>query len=76
MTYQPQLNDLRYTLKDIAGFDKLVSEGMFPELDQELVDAVLEEAGKFAAEIIAPIKSCIGPSPAVPFHAIRLPSNP
>ena len=40
MTYQPQLNDLRYTLKDIAGFDKLVSEGMFPELDQELVDAV------------------------------------
>ncbi len=55
MTYQPQLNDLRYTLKDIAGFDALVSDGLFPELDQELVDAVLEVAGKFAAEIIAPI---------------------
>ena len=26
MTYQPQLNDLRYTLKDIAGFDELVAE--------------------------------------------------
>ncbi|MEM7428004.1 MAG: acyl-CoA dehydrogenase [Pseudomonadota bacterium] len=55
MTYQPQLNDLRYTLNDIAGFDTLVSGGLFPELDRELVDAVLEEAGKFAAEIIAPI---------------------
>ena len=50
MTYQPQLNDLRYTLKDIAGFDKLVSDGLFPELDQDLVDAVLEEAGKFKAQ--------------------------
>lgn len=55
MTYQPQLNDLRYTLKDISGFNKLVEDGMFPELDQELVDAVLEEAGKFAVEIVAPI---------------------
>lgn len=55
MTYTPQINDLRYTLDDISGFNTLVAEGLFPELDMELVDAVLEEAGKFAADIIAPI---------------------
>ncbi|NNF77730.1 MAG: acyl-CoA dehydrogenase, partial [Rhizobiales bacterium] len=55
MTYTPQLNDLRHTLGDVSGFNALVAEGLFPDLDLELVDAVLEEAGKFAAEIIAPI---------------------
>ena len=55
MTYTPQLNDLRHTFVDISGFNALVAEGLFPDLDQELVDAVLEEAGKFASEIIAPI---------------------
>ena len=55
MTYTPQLNDLRHTFADISGFNALVAEGLFPDLDQELVDAVLEEAGKFASEIIAPI---------------------
>ncbi|MEM1197918.1 MAG: acyl-CoA dehydrogenase [Pseudomonadota bacterium] len=55
MTYTPQLNDLRHTFADVSGFNALVAEGLFPDLDMELVDAVLEEAGKFAAEIIAPI---------------------
>jgi acyl-CoA dehydrogenase len=55
MTYVPPLNDLRHMLNDISDFGKLLEAGTFEGLDKDLVDVLLEEAGKFAAEVIAPI---------------------
>jgi alkylation response protein AidB-like acyl-CoA dehydrogenase len=52
MTYQPPLRDLSLALR-AAGFDKL--SDAFPEADAATVQAVLEGAGAFAAEVIAPL---------------------
>jgi len=55
MDYTPQVDDLRHTLNDISGFGDLVEEGLFDELSGDLIDAVLEEAGRFAREVLAPL---------------------
>ena len=44
-SYTPPLRDIRFVL------DRLLEL----EVDSELVDAILEEAGRFAAEVIAPL---------------------
>ncbi|MGI9484209.1 MAG: acyl-CoA dehydrogenase [Hyphomicrobiales bacterium] len=55
MTYTPQLSDLRHALNDIADFGSFLDAGGVEGLDRELVYAVLEEAGKFATSVLAPI---------------------
>ena len=54
-SYTPQTDDLKHTLDDIAGLPGLIDAGIFPELSSELVGQVLTEAGRFAAEVIAPL---------------------
>ena len=43
-----------------------IDEGLFGDLDQDDVDAVLEEAGRFAAEVIAPLNR-VGDTYGTPF---------
>ncbi|HHI82212.1 MAG TPA: acyl-CoA dehydrogenase [Rhizobiales bacterium] len=53
--YTPQTEDLKFTLNQIAGLDELLAGGVFGDLSGDLVDAILSEAGRFAADIIAPL---------------------
>ena len=53
MTFRAPVRDLAFALKHVAGFDRLATA--FPEADADTVDAVLEAAGVFASEILAPI---------------------
>ncbi len=55
MSFTPQINDIRYTLRDIIGFSDVIDSGAFEDLSGDLVDAVLEEAGRFAAEVLGPL---------------------
>jgi alkylation response protein AidB-like acyl-CoA dehydrogenase len=52
MTYQPPIPDLTLALK-AAGFDQLLEA--YPEADAATVEAVLDGAGAFAADVIAPL---------------------
>ena len=52
MTYTPPLRDIALAMK-AAGFDDLVED--FPEADTATVEAVLDGAGAFAADIVAPL---------------------
>ena len=52
--YVPQNSDLKHMFEDVTGFSDLVESGCFPDLSMDLVDAVLSEAGRFAAEVLAP----------------------
>ena len=52
--YTAPLADLRFALKQ-AGMDDLASWPGFEDASQDLVDAVLEEASKFATQVLAPI---------------------
>lgn len=53
MTFRAPVRDLAFALRHVAGFDRLADA--YPEADADTVDAVLEAAGAFAAEVLAPI---------------------
>jgi alkylation response protein AidB-like acyl-CoA dehydrogenase len=55
MTYRAPLSDIAFALKHAAGLKDALAEGLYGDLDEATVDAVLEEAGKFAADVIAPL---------------------
>jgi len=54
MTYRAPVADISFTLNHIAGLTGLVERGMFEDLDNDTVAAILEEAARFASEVLAP----------------------
>jgi acyl-CoA dehydrogenase len=54
MHYQAPVKDIRLALK-VAGLDAMIEDGLLPEVEDGLTDAILEEAGKFATDRIAPL---------------------
>lgn len=55
MSYRAQTGDIRHALYAVSGLDELIEQGVFPDLSADLIDAILEEAGRFATDIIAPL---------------------
>ncbi len=57
MTYRAPVADIAFTLKHSAGLKRAMDEGLYGDLTEDVVDAVLEEAGKFASTVIAPLNT-------------------
>jgi alkylation response protein AidB-like acyl-CoA dehydrogenase len=57
MTYRAPVADIAFTLKHAAGVARAIEEGIYGDLTEDLLDAVLEEAGKFASDVIAPLNT-------------------
>src|SRR5205814_10253344 len=57
MTYRAPVSDIAFTLKHSAGLKRAMEEGLYGDLSEDVVDAVLEEAGKFASTVIAPLNA-------------------
>ena len=55
MTYTAPVRDIGFTLKHVAGLAPALQNGRFGDLSEDLVDAILEEAGRFATEEVAPL---------------------
>ena len=55
MTYRAPVADIAFALKHAAGMRSAIADGIYGDLDEETIDSVLEEAGKFAADVIAPL---------------------
>lgn len=53
--YQAPLKDITFTLNQICDLEGLLSLPKFAETDKETTEAVLEEAGKLASGILAPL---------------------
>jgi len=53
--YVPPLKDMRFVIKELIALDQFAGLQGLDELTPELVDQVLDEAGKFAAEVLAPL---------------------
>jgi 3-(methylthio)propanoyl-CoA dehydrogenase len=53
--YTAPLRDMQFILKELAGLDAVACLPGCEEASEDLVSAVLEEAGKFAAGVLAPI---------------------
>ncbi|HEU0061166.1 MAG TPA: acyl-CoA dehydrogenase family protein [Hyphomicrobiaceae bacterium] len=57
MTYQAPVDDIMHALKSAAGLDELMARGLIGELDEATIRAVIEEAGKFGAEVLDPLSA-------------------
>lgn len=53
--YKAPVDDISFTLKHVAGLKPALDSGAFGELGEDLVDAILSEAGRFASEEVAPL---------------------
>jgi len=53
--YRPPLKDIGFVLNHIAGLPAVCEFEAYPSADPEFVAAALAEAGRFAAEVIAPL---------------------
>jgi acyl-CoA dehydrogenase len=54
MTYRAPVAEITFMAK-LFGLDALITDGLAPELADDLADAILDEAGKFATDRIAPL---------------------
>jgi alkylation response protein AidB-like acyl-CoA dehydrogenase len=55
-TYTPPLRDMQFVLHELfQAADQLKSMPKHADIDADTINAVLEQAGKFAAEVIAPL---------------------
>ena len=55
-TYTPPLRDMQFVMHELLGaVDELKMLPRHADVDAQTIDAVLTEAGKFAAEVIAPL---------------------
>jgi alkylation response protein AidB-like acyl-CoA dehydrogenase len=55
MSYRAPVSDIAFALKHAAGFGQALADGLYGDLSEDVVDAVLTEAGKFANDVIAPL---------------------
>src|SRR5262249_1647816 len=57
MAYRAPVQDIIFTLKHAAGFAAARAEGLYLDLGDDDLDAVLGEAGRFASEVLAPLNA-------------------
>ncbi len=55
MTYTTPVADILFTLNHVAGLEAARREGLYGDLGDDLIAAIVEEAGKFADGVIAPL---------------------
>jgi alkylation response protein AidB-like acyl-CoA dehydrogenase len=53
--YRAPVSEIAFALKHVAGLGEALAAGAFPALTEDLVDAVLAEAGRFASDEMAPL---------------------
>jgi alkylation response protein AidB-like acyl-CoA dehydrogenase len=65
MTYQAPVADIAFALKHAAG--SALAEGLYGDLTEDVLDAVLAEAGRFASDVLAPLNR-VGDHHGTPFR--------
>jgi acyl-CoA dehydrogenase len=67
MTYRAPVADIAFALKHATGFGQALAAGLYGDLGEDVVDAVLAEAGRFASDVLAPLNS-VGDRHGTPFR--------
>jgi len=75
MSYRAPVADIAFSLKHAAGLKAALAEGLYSDLDEETVDSVLAEAGRFASDVIAPLNS-VGDKFGTPFKDGKVSTPP
>lgn len=53
--YTPPVRDMQFVMNELAGLESIVQLPGYEECELDLVEAILDEAGKFAAGVIDPL---------------------
>ena len=53
--YKAPVEEILFTLKHVAGLNDALSQGKLGDLSEDIVDAVISEAGRFATDEVAPL---------------------
>ena len=53
--YRAPIRDMQFVMKELAGLDQVAQLPGCEEASEDLVDAILEEAGKFASGVLSPL---------------------
>ena len=53
--YRAPVEEISFTLKHVVGLSRALRDGALGDLSEDLVDAILEEAGRFATDAVAPL---------------------
>ena len=56
-SYQAPLKDMRFVLNELAGLAEVAKLPGYEDATPDTVDAILEEAGKFATEVLDPLNA-------------------
>jgi len=75
MSYRAPVADIAFTLKHAAGLKTALAEGIYGDLDEETVDSILAEAGRYASDVIAPLNS-VGDKFGTPFKDGKVATPP
>ncbi|WP_406853398.1 acyl-CoA dehydrogenase [Brevundimonas sp. BH3] len=55
MTYRAPVRDIAFALEAIAGIENVAATGAFPDYDTDVATAIIEAAGQFSEEVLAPL---------------------
>lgn len=55
MAYTPPIREMRFALQQTAGLDQVLKLDGYDHVSDDLVEAVLEEAGKLSSQVWAPV---------------------
>ncbi|HET7848983.1 MAG TPA: acyl-CoA dehydrogenase [Pseudolabrys sp.] len=74
MTYRAPVADITFALHHGAALNDALAEGIYGDLDAQTINAVIEEAGRFATDVIAPLNR-VGDKFGTPFKdgAVTMP---
>jgi acyl-CoA dehydrogenase len=75
MTYRAPINDILLALNHGAGLQAAVKAGHYGDFDADITAAVLEEAGKFASDVLAPLNR-IGDEHGIKLEADKVTTAP
>lgn len=53
--YKAPVSEIAFALKHVAGLSAALDAGRLGDLSEDLVDAILEEAGRYATDVVAPL---------------------
>jgi 3-(methylsulfanyl)propanoyl-CoA dehydrogenase len=53
--YNAPLKDMNFVIWDLVGLDRILRLPVFENIDEDVVDQILEESGRFSREVLAPL---------------------
>ncbi len=53
--YNAPLKDMNFVIRDLVGLDRILQMPGFENIDEDVVDQILEESGRFSREVLGPL---------------------